>query len=162
MKEITIIIKKSDEQIYYPIFYDTELEKVSDIQLFVKKGKKFKQVAIKNIHEEDVELDYITSKKIKSVKIPLDFETKLTYTVKCNELMYFSSLHFFSNNRIDLLKYQVIVPEKFEFIHNTIYKDSLSLYAIDSSKIANNSTQWNIKVVPKKSRARSVAILWNL
>ena len=149
VNEITIIFKKSDEQRLYPIFYDTELEQISDIQLFVKKGRRLKQLSVENIYEEDVKLDYITSKKIKSVKIPADMEVKLTYSVSCNELMYFSSLQFFSYNEIDTLKYQIKIPKKFEFAHNTIYKDSLSFYAIDSTKTGTGSV-WNIKVSPKK------------
>ncbi len=149
VNEITIIFKKSDEPRLYPIFYDTELEQISDIQLFVKKGRRLKQLSVKNIYEEDVKLDYITSKKIKSVEIPADMEVKLTYLVSCKELMYFSSLQFFSYNEIDTLKYQIKVPKKFELTYNTIYKDSLSFYEIDSSKTGTGSV-WNIKVSPKK------------
>lgn len=149
VNEITIIFEKSDEPRLYPIFYDTELEQISDIQLFVKKGRHLKQLSVKNIYEEDVKLDYITSKKIKSVEIPADMEVKLTYLVSCKELMYFSSLQFFSYNEIDTLKYQIKVPKKFELTHNTIYKDSLSFYAIDSTKTGTGSV-WNIKVSPKK------------
>jgi len=149
VNEITVTFKKSDEPRFYPIFFDTELEQVSDIQLFVKKGRRLKLQTIKKIYEEDVELDYITSKRIKSIAIPADTEAKLTYSVSCNELMYFSSLQFFSYNEIDTLKYQVNVPKKFELAHNTIYKDSLSYYAIDSTT-TDTGTSWNIKVTPKK------------
>ncbi len=149
VNEITILFKKSDRPLLYPIFYDTELEQISNIQLFVKKGKRIKRLSEKRIYEEDVKLDYITSKKVKSVEIPADLDVKLTYTVSCKELMYFSSLHFFSYNEIDTLKYQIKVPNKFELTHNTIFKDSLSFYAIDSTKTATGSV-WNIKVSPKK------------
>ena len=125
VNEITIIFKKSDEPRFYPIFYDTELEQVSDIRLFIKKGRRFKQRSVKKIYDEEVELDYITSKKIKSVEIPVDMEVKLTYLITCKELMYFSSLYFFSYDVIDTLKYQIKVPNKFKLAHNTIYKDSL-------------------------------------
>ncbi len=149
IKKITIIFKKSNKLRLYPIFYDTELERVSDIQIFEKKGKRLKPLSLRNVYEEDVKLDYITSKKIKSVKIPADKEVKLTYLISCKELMYFSSLQFFSYNEIDTLKYQIKVPKKFELAHTTIYKDSLSFYTIDSTTTNHGST-WNIKVSPKK------------
>ena len=149
VNEITIIFKKSDEPRFYPIFYDTELEQVSDIRLFIKKGRRFKQLSVKKIYDEEVELDYITSKKIKSVEIPVDMVVKLTYLITCKELMYFSSLYFFSYDVIDTLKYQIKVPNKFKLAHNTIYKDSLSFYAIDST-LTDSSAVWNIKVSPKK------------
>ena len=57
VNEITIIFKKSDEPRFYPIFYDTELEQVSDIRLFIKKGRRFKQLSVKKIYDEEVELD---------------------------------------------------------------------------------------------------------
>ncbi|WP_430967331.1 transglutaminase-like domain-containing protein [Spongiimicrobium sp. 2-473A-2-J] len=101
------------------------------------------------IVEEDVELDYIASKKVKSIFIPSEYETKISYTVECSELMYFSDLRFFSNNTIDTLKYQITVPKTFRFIHNTIYKDSLDYMAIDSIS-SDSITRWNIKVVPEK------------
>ena len=149
VNNISIVFNKSDKPRLYPIFYDTELEKVSNIKIFIKKRKRLKLLPVKNIHESDVKLDYITSKKIKSVEIPAGKEVKLTYTISCNELMYFSSLPFFSYNKIDTLKYSVKVPKKFELVHNTIHKDSLSFYAIDSIKTEAGST-WNIKVSPQK------------
>ncbi len=149
INEVTVIFKRSDEPRLYPIFYDTELEQISNIRLFSKKGKRLKKLPLKNIYEEDVKLDYITSKMVKSVTIPADKEIQLTYSVSCKELMYFSSLPFFSNNTIDTLQYQIKIPKKFELAHNTIYKDSLSFYAIDSTKTATNAL-WNIKVSPKK------------
>jgi transglutaminase-like putative cysteine protease len=149
VKEITIMFKASDELRVYPIFYDTELERIADIQIFTKKRKRFKKKVAVKVYEENVELDYITSKKIKTVVIPAGAEIKLTYSVSCKELMYFSSLYFFSYNEIDTLKYQINVPKEFKLVHNTIHKDSLAFYAIDSTKTDTGST-WNIKVLPKK------------
>ncbi len=149
VRKVTVQFKKSDMPQYYPIFYDTELEKISDINIFSKKGKRFKRLSIKEIHEEDVNLDYIASKKVKTIMIPKDAEVMLTYLVSCKELIYFSSLEFFSYNDIDTLKYQIKIPKKFELAHNTIYKDSLSFYAIDSIK-TDTGALWDIKVSPKK------------
>ncbi len=149
VKNVSVSLKKSDKTIIYPIFYDTELEKISDIQVFIKKGKRFKSVNNIIINEDDVELDYITSKKVKSIIIPSETEAKITYTVKCRELMYFSDLRFFSYNEIDTLKYQITVPNTFRFIHNTIYKDSLNYIVIDSIK-SDSLTKWNIEVTPVK------------
>jgi hypothetical protein len=149
IKNITITLKKSHNPIVYPIFYDNELEKIENIKVYKKKGKRFKLVKKVIIQEEDVRLDYISSKKVKLILIPFDSETKISYTVKCPELMYFSNLRFFSNNDIDTLKYSITIPDTFRFIHNTIHKDSLKNLSIDSTKI-NSSIKWNINVTPKK------------
>ncbi len=149
INEISILFKKSDAHRLYPIFYDTELEKVSNIRLYAKKGRRLKKLPVKDIIETDAKLDYITSKKIKSVIIPPNKEVKLIYTVTCKELMYFSSLHFFSYNEIDTLAYQIKVPKKFEFAHHTIHKDALPFYSIDSTK-TNTTAIWTIKVAPLK------------
>jgi hypothetical protein len=149
VKNITITLKANDNPIIYPIFYDEELEKIEEIKVFKKKGKRFKLEKNIFIKEEDVQLDYTSSKKVKLVVIPFNSEAKISYTVKCPELMYFSDLRFFSNNDIDTLKYQIKVPNTFRFIHNTIHKNSLNHLSIDSIKI-DNFTKWNINVTPKK------------
>lgn len=149
VNQITVTFASSDKLRLYPIIYDTELEKVSDIQLFARKGKRLKKLELKKVYEEKVELDYISSKKIKSVPIPADTEVELVYSLSCKELMYFSGLNFFSYNQIDTLTYQIKVPEEFKLVHNTIYKDSLSFYKMDSVK-TKTAAIWNIKVVPKK------------
>lgn len=148
--EVTIRFKESNEIRQYPIFFDSKLEHISNIQMYVLKGKRLKEIPIKKIFEEDVVFDYITSKKIKSIVIPADKEIELKYNVSCNELMYFSSLQFFSYNKIDTLKYQVHLPEKFNFVHDIIHKENLPFYKIDSSKTSNGSSVWKIKVAPMK------------
>ncbi|MCF7559819.1 transglutaminase-like domain-containing protein [Sabulilitoribacter multivorans] len=149
VKHVSVLLKKSDKLIIYPIFYDTELEELSDIQLYIRKGKHFKLLRNNLIGEEDVKLDYITSKKIKTIRIPSETEAKITYTIKCRELMYFSNLHFFSNDEIDTLKYQITIPNTFRFAYDTIYEDSLDYLAIDSIKL-DGLTKWNIEATPKK------------
>ncbi|WP_442265084.1 transglutaminase-like domain-containing protein [Tenacibaculum sp. ZS6-P6] len=149
INNISILFKKSNKPRFYPIFYDTELEKVSDIKLFIKKRRRDKPIYIKKIYEEDAKLEYITSKKIKYVMIPADKEIKLSYSVSCKELMYFSSLPFFSYNQIDTLSYKIKIAKNFELAHNTIYKESIPYYKIDSTKTNTNSV-WNIEVVPQK------------
>lgn len=149
VNEITINFEKSDELRLFPIFYDTDLEHISDVALFEQKGRRLKKLTLKNSYEEAVKIDYITSKKIKIVEIPAGMEVRLTYLVSCKELMYFSSLPFFSYNEIDTLEYKIKVPKKFKLIHNTIYQDSLSFFAIDST-ITESSSEWNIKVSPLK------------
>ncbi|MCG2420079.1 transglutaminase-like domain-containing protein [Aequorivita sp. F47161] len=149
VKEIAIVFKKSDVPRLYPIIYDTELEQLTNVQLFEQKGRRLKELSVKNMYEEAAKLDYITSKKIKIVEIPADIEVKLTYLISCKELMYFSSLQFFSYDQIDTLNYEINVPLEFKFTHNTIYQDSLSFFAIDSIS-TNTGSMWNIKVAPKK------------
>lgn len=149
VKNVSVSLKKTETTIIYPIFYDSELEEVSDIQVYIKKGKRFKLVKDIVMREEDVDLDYITSKKVKSIILPPNAEMKITYTVKCKELMYFSGLSFFSYNEIDTLIYEISVPKTFRFVHNTIYKDSLDYIAIDSIS-SDSLTKWSIKVNPAK------------
>lgn len=149
LKHVSVFLKSSDETIMYPIFYDAELETIYDIQLYEKKGKQFKLIKNKVIREEDVKLDYIASKKIKSIMIPPKIEVKITYTLKCRELMYFSDLHFFSNDDIDTLKYQITVPNTFLFTYNIINKDSLNYIKIDSIK-SDSLIKWNIEAIPVK------------
>ncbi len=157
VKHVSVLLKKSDKTIIYPIFYDTELEKVSDIQLQLKKGKRLKPVKNIIIDEEDLQLDYITSKKVKSIFIPPQTEAKITYTIKCNELMYFSNLRFFSNDEIDTLKYQINVPKAFHFAYNILYKDSLNYIDIDSISL-DSLTKWNIEVTPVKINPDPLAL----
>lgn len=152
VNQITVTLKKSNDVIVYPIFYDAELEQIENIQVFTKKGNRFKPVKDIILHDDDLKLEYIASKKIKMIAIPYKAETKISYTVKCAELMYFSGLRFFSNDDIDTLKYQISVPNTFEFIHNTINKDSLKYLAIDSLE-QNALTTWNINVIPKKVKS---------
>ncbi|NRD23380.1 transglutaminase domain-containing protein [Winogradskyella litoriviva] len=147
--EIIVTFKKSDEVRIYPIFYDSELEEISNIRLYVKKGKRQKQIAIKKIYEQDVKLDYITSQKNKSVVIPADMDIILSYQISCNQLMYFASLHFSSYNVIDTLKYQINIPKQFQLAHKTIYTDSLPFFKIDSTK-TNTGSEWLIVACPKK------------
>lgn len=146
---ISVSIKKSDKALLFPIFYDTELESVSNIKVYKKRGNRFKLIKTNVYREEAVELDYITSKKVKSIIIPSETETKITYTIKCKQLMYLSSLPFFSYNDIDTLKYHITVPNNFHFVHNTIYKDSLKYMAIDSTRL-DSLTTWKIEVEPIK------------
>lgn len=149
VNEITIIFKKSEVSRLYPIFYDTKLEYIANIKLFEKRRKKFKEIPLKKIYENDVELDYISSKKIKSIQIPPNKDIKLTYSITCSELMYFSSLQFFSYYAVDSLKYQIKVPKKFAFAHNIVNKDSLPNFYFDSIKNINE-TVWKINLIPKK------------
>jgi hypothetical protein len=145
----TVKFKRSNENRVFPIIYDDELEQVSDVQIFIKKGRRLKELPIKKIQEERVELDIINSKKIKIIEIPANEEIELKYTISCNELMYFSRLPLFSYDDIDTLDYRIKVPKKFNFDHNTIYKDSLSFYEVDST-INDLNAFWKIKTTPKK------------
>ena len=78
LKNISLILKESSDNIVYPIFYDRELEEVKDIIVSVKKGKKFKPSKFVEVTEEDVDINILTSKKMKSIIIPPGAETKIT------------------------------------------------------------------------------------
>ncbi len=157
VKHIQIILKPSDEAFRYPIFYDSELEEVSNLTVYSKKGKRFKRAEKPVIFTNDLDLDYIASKKVKSIVIPANTYSKISYTVGCKELMYFASLPFFSSNTIDTLVYQVTTPKTFHFVHDTIATNSLKYIAIDSvSLVESNKT--NIKLVPKKIEPDPLAL----
>lgn len=131
IKTVSISVREQTEAFQFPIIYDTELETVSDIKVYEKKGKRFK-IMNPSIHEEEINLDYITSKKLKSILIPSETEVRINYKVRCDELMYFASLPLFSNHDVDSLKYEISVPKSFEFVYNTIHTDSLEFLTIDS------------------------------
>ncbi len=149
VRDVNVFLKKSDKGIIYPVFYDSKLENLSGISVSIKKGTRFKPLKNPVIQEENVNIDLISSKKIKSVFIPPDVDAKISYSVECNELMYFSDLPLFSYDDADTLKYQVTVPETFWFLHDIIYKDSLDFLSVDSLK-SDRMMKWNIKVVPGK------------
>ena len=149
VNEITINFKKSDKIRLYPIFYDTKLEFISNIKIYSKRGRRYKKLTLKKIYEEDIDLDYITSKKIKSIQIPAKKEIKLTYSVTCSELMYLSSLEFFSYYDVDTLNYHLELPNKYFLAHDIIDKKSIPHFSIDSLKTDTNSL-WKIKIAPKK------------
>lgn len=148
-KDVSVLLNKSSKAIAFPIFYDQQLEEVSNIKVYLKKGKRFKQNKTPYIKEDKLELDYITSKKVKSILIPPDTEAKVTYNVNCIELMYFADLSFFSYNEIDTLKYQISIPKTFSLSHNIINRDSLNYLSIDSVSY-KDSTNWTINVTPIK------------
>lgn len=149
VKEVTVLIKKNVDLTLFPIFYDYELENLSNIKVYTKKNKRYKLQKHNTIYVEEIQNTSFTSKKVKMVLIPANRETKITYTTTCKELMYFSSLPFFTNYSIDTLNYQISVPSDFRFIHKTTHKDSLNYLVIDSVK-TNTSTKWNIALTPTK------------
>jgi hypothetical protein len=148
-RDVSVLLKKSNDEIMYPVLYDSELEDLSNIKVYIKKGNQFKLEKESIINEDVVDLDYITSKKLKTITIPPEVEAKITYTIKCKELMYFSDLPFFSYDEIDTLKYQITIPETFRFLHTTIYRDSLNYLFIDSLK-SDSLMKWRIEAVPVK------------
>ena len=145
--EITVDLAESDEFRSYPIFYDTELEEVKDIQLFVKKGKRFKKEELSIVLDEKVDLDHINSKMVKAIPLPRGKDIRLKYKIKCDELIYFSSLFFTTYNKLDTLNYEINIPKEFKFTHNTILKDSLDFFQIDSIQ-TEEINRWSIKVTP--------------
>ncbi len=157
VREVSAIVKESDELIPYVIFYDNELEKVTNVQVYSKKGKRYKLEKDVAIIDEAVELDYIASKKIKSILFPPGPETKITYSIECDELMYLSNLPLFSYANIDTLAYHVKVPETFRFVHNIIYQDSLDYFTIDSTRTMGQMT-WDIVAKPEKTEMDPLAL----
>lgn len=149
IREVTIQFSKSEELRLYPILFDTELEKVFNIKIYRKKKNRLKELALGKVIEENVELEYIASKSVKIVTIPENEDIYLKYSISCNELMYLSSLRFFSYETIDSLKYQITIPNTFDLAYKIIEKDSLDYFSIDSTKTFNSSI-WNIKTTPKK------------
>jgi hypothetical protein len=148
-RNITVLFNQSSEETIFPIFYDYKLERISDIEVYIKRGNRFKLLQNPVIHTEDVDLELISSKKVKSISIPSEDETKITYTVSCNELRYFSDLPLFTYYDIDTLNYQINVPGTYNLFYDKLYTDSLKYMVIDSSKF-NNQTIWYFKTTPVK------------
>ncbi|UZR97148.1 transglutaminase-like domain-containing protein [Chondrinema litorale] len=148
-KHISVILEMNESVTAFPIFYDSELEEITDLKVFIKKGKRFKLDKNPIISDDDVKIDYLTSKKVKSIVIPPQVQVKIDYKVNCPELMYFSSLPFFTYNDADTLSYNLTIPESFHFAYNILYRDSLHYLSIDSLKDLKVK-KWNIKVVPIK------------
>ena len=148
-RNISVLIKQSSEESIFPIFYDYELERISGIKVYIKKGKRFKILEDPIIHNEDFNSELISSKRVKSIIIPAETEAKITYRVSCKELRYFCDLPLFNYDNADTLDYQITIPETHHFFYNTLYIDSLKYLLIDSSKF-NNQMQFRFKAVPVK------------
>ncbi len=151
-KEVSIAIEKAEYSMGFPIFYDSELEELSDVKVYVKKGRKYKELDYPNTHETGVDIDYLNSKKIKSVEIPAGYEVKINYKIRCTELMYFSDLPLFTYDDTDTINYQVSVPNSFSFYYNVLDRDSLAYFSKDSIR-DDEYTHWRINVVPNKVKA---------
>ncbi len=148
--DVTVLLKASDQPVVFPVFYDQELEKISDLRVYRQRRNQFRLVRDPEIAEETIELDYINSRRVKFILIPPGAEAKVAYTVSCNELMYFADLRFFSLFDTDTLKYRVTVPEEFGFSYTTTHTGLLEHLSIDSLKTAG-AWEWNIEVVPEKA-----------
>jgi hypothetical protein len=148
-RHITVLLKKCNDWIVYPVFYDHELEEVSDFKVFTRKGRRYKLNSNPVILEKAVKFGYISSKRVKSVVIPPDTDARIEYTLTCNELLYFTGLPLFSYDETDTLKYQLAIPEDFWFSHSIIHADSLEYLSIDSLK-TDGMMKWFIEVRPRK------------
>ena len=147
--EVSVLLKATDEALVFPIFYDHELEKVSNIKVYRKRRNSFREIKEPETAEETIELDYITSKRVLFILVPPGDEAKITYTISCSELMYFADLRFFSLFDTDTLKYRVSVPEQFWFSYTTTHTDLLEYLTIDSVKI-DQVFEWKIEITPVK------------
>jgi hypothetical protein len=146
---VTVMLKASSVPVVYPIFYDHELEQVYDLEVHRIKRNRFRTFNDPVITEETIDLDHITSKKVKYIFIPADTETKITYKISCNELMYFADLRFFSFFQTDTIRYRVSIPEMFSFSYIATHTDLLDYLTIDSLK-TDNFYEWNIELTPVK------------
>jgi len=149
VKNVSIFYKKSPQNIIIPIIYDTELEAVTDLKLYEIKRNRYKEIKKIITTEEEVELEVIASKKVKSVYLKKDMDLRLDYKVSCGELMYFSKLELFSYDNIDTLNYKIEVPKKLNLDYKLTHKNLLDYIEIDSVSNTENIV-WNIKTVPQK------------
>ena len=148
-RKVTVLIKPGSEESVFPIFHDFELETISDIEVFVKKGNRFKLLKKPDIFDTDIEVELISSKKLKSIVIPPETEVKINYTVSCSDLKYFADLPFFSYNNIDTIDYQVSLPGTYRLFYDILHMELLENLAIDST-INNNQTIWHFRANPVK------------
>lgn len=148
-RDISVTFHKRTDVSIYSFYYDIELEEVSEIELYIKKGNRFKLDPNPVIRNDDLENEYINSKKIISILLPPNAEVQLKYSIKCSELLYFSNLKFFSYHSIDSLKYEIEMPRSFHFAYDIVNADSLKYCFIDSL-IEGNTAKWKVEVVPSK------------
>lgn len=147
VKRVSIKFKKLQNLEWYSIFYDSHLEEVSNINVFIQKGKRLKKIDNIKIIEERAELDYITSQKIKIISIPQESDVLLTYEVTSKELMYLTSLPLFSHIPTDTLSYKISLPQNFSLAHNTINSELLPVFKIDST-ITDYNSVYTIESIP--------------
>ena len=163
IRDVNVFLKKSDKALIYPVFYDSKLETVSGISVGIKKGDRFKPLKNPVIQEENVNIDLITSKKIKSVFIPPDVEAKISYSVECNELMYFSDLPLFSDDDVDTLKYQVTERDpKHSGFYMILFIKILWISFLLIPLKDDRMMKWNIEVVPGKVSPSPFNVFWYL
>jgi hypothetical protein len=149
IRHVTVSLKRSNDIVICPIVYDKELEELSDIGVYLRKGKRFKPEKNPVIMDDDIYIEYVSSKKVKYIVIPPDAEAEIMYTVKCSELMYFSNLPLFSHVDADTMRYQITVPESFHFSYDILHPSLLDYLVIDSLK-SDSMNKWSIEVVPTK------------
>lgn len=147
--EVSVVLKSQDSPLLYPVFYDTEFEKVSDIVLYTKKRSRFKEVKDLVVRDEQVELDYITSKQVKFIPVPANTEARITYKIECKELMYLASLSLFSPFETDSLRYAISIPDQFSLAYDTLEEGTLDHFTIDSVT-RTGYTDWMIEAAPKQ------------
>ncbi|MFB6319273.1 transglutaminase-like domain-containing protein [Saccharicrinis sp. FJH54] len=144
---ITVDFYANEESVGFPVIYDEQMESLTQITLSERKGRRLKTIKNPLIKEDDVELDYLTSKKVKYVILPQETRARISYQLHCDELMYLSNLPFFSYYDVDTIVYSISVPDYFWFRYDIVKNDSLKYLTIDSLK-KDNSTTWHIKTAP--------------
>ncbi|NOU58528.1 transglutaminase-like domain-containing protein [Marinifilum caeruleilacunae] len=157
VRNISVHFKKNSEDFVYPIFYDRELEEVENLRVEIKKGKKYKAFKHQAIASKDIDTEYITSKRIKSIAVPAEENAKVSYSIHCKELMYFTDLRLFSFHDVDSIKYKITVPKSLHMARNLIYQDSIKFLQVDSV-LLDTAIQWKIKAVPIKIKADPLAL----
>jgi hypothetical protein len=81
------------KNIYLPLFYDERLELISDISLFYKSGRHYKEYKNPVIKDKPVDVFFHSSKRIKLIELTPNTEFKIKYKKFCKEILFFSGLN---------------------------------------------------------------------
>ncbi|SFR48715.1 Transglutaminase-like enzyme, putative cysteine protease [Robiginitalea myxolifaciens] len=157
VRNIRVQVKASENPAVYPIFYDHELERIEEIEVFERKGRRLKQIEEPIIATRDVELDVIASKRIKSIIVPPGDGAVINYAVHCDELMYLSSLPLFSYRDVDTLDYTLNVPSSRTLVRDIIHSDALRNFSMDSV-VTKTGTRWKIRLTPDEIESNPLSL----
>ena len=151
LTEISAVGKTGPENISFPIFYDAELQKIENIRVYEKRGNNYKSIHNPVIKDVQLDVNFHSSRWLKIIQLEPEADYKITYSVRCHELMMLSHFSFFSFQKIDTAIYHIQLPASHFLYHNIIYRDSLFFYSLDSVSDAEHHI-YTIKTTSLKTR----------
>ena len=157
-EQIVIIGITSADDYIFPIYFDQDLEDISDLKVYSGNGRRFKQVKEPVVKDISLDINFMSSKWVKQILLEPESVFKITYRVTCKELMYFSGIPLFSMMQIDTAHYRIRVPSGYHFKYDIINKDTLGFVAIDTTKQEDYEVLI-LKTTPVKSTPDFLALI---